>query len=72
MVTSYFGIGDKGQSVTVLEAKNKLNHHSIGNLENVLHDSTAFVAACSRVVIYLARLSDVVVHLFSFFVLSDI
>ena len=46
-VASYFGIG-KTKVVKVLEAGNRLNHlgNPSANLEDVLCESTAFVAAC--------------------------
>ena len=46
-VASYFGIG-KTKVVKVLEAGNKLNHlgNPSANLEDVLCESTAFVASC--------------------------
>ncbi len=46
-VASYFGIG-KTKVVKVLEARNRLNHleNPSANLEDVLCESTAFIAAC--------------------------
>ena len=46
-VTSYFGTG-KTKVVKILEAENRFNHlgNPSANLEDVLCESTAFVAAC--------------------------